>query len=45
MSRFDWSRVVFQGDWTQETAAAFARRVEEIAAEEDAKRVPTPEAS
>lgn len=47
MSRFDWSRVRFMSSdsakpWTPEEAAAFAERVEEIAEEEDRKRVPPP---
>lgn len=35
---FDWSGVLFIGEWTPEEALAFARRVEEIAKEERAKK-------
>lgn len=31
---YDWSRVVFAGDWDADEAEAFVRRVEEIHDEE-----------
>jgi hypothetical protein len=34
---FDWSRVMFVGEWSEDEAVAFARRVEVIADEERAK--------
>lgn len=38
--RFDWSRIQFTGFADRDEAVRFARRVEEIAAIEDAKRRP-----
>lgn len=31
---YDWSRVIFAGDWDADEAEAFVRRVEEIHGEE-----------
>lgn len=38
MTHFDWSAVLFLGFETEDDARAFATRVEEIAAEEEARR-------